>query len=416
MKNPSPASQGPISTDTPPGRKADPDRLRPMERVVHYLLEEAGRAGWKDGGQLPTNRELAENLKVSIPTVNTAIARLVKQGRVRTRKGSGKYFVAQKPEAPQPRRIGVSSLLTGGGFSDPWENAIGGGMFHAALETPAPITLIGLSSVPLPELPEGQPEESNFRRLMAMRDQVCGLILFPYSLKRSYREKLVASFESAGKPVVYLNPDRTFGGANFVSPDYHTAGSRLGRALRETGRKRIAVMLGDPENSVSSQLWHAGLCHGLGSTLGDGITLLTREKLLHDEEVAHRVFAEMLTKEKAKGAKIDAVFCLSDISAMGVCRAALEAGLKIPADLSVIGGSGVDLTGRIFPHLTRIHPSFQQWGRALVELLLHRLDTKNLDYPGIILPAPFIGGGSTTARENRLLEIPPSPFVPETAQ
>ncbi len=380
-------------------------QMRPLERVLKFLSDELERSEWEDGGRLPTNRELAEKLKVSIPTVNSAIGKLVEQGRIRTKKGSGKYFVPQEDDSLMPKQVAVSLPLDCGQLRDQWANAIGAGMFNAMLRASPPVALIGATP-----LASGG---SDVERLLAMRKQVSGLILFPFDIEHGRRQELVNAYEESGKPVVFINPDRVFGGANFVSSDYYGAGYRLGKAWKQAGRRNIVLMCGSMlENSVSFQLWHSGLCWGLGGGLNEKITLVIREKIAHVEESGYQAMREILKSSKRVP---DAVFSLSDNSAIGAAKALQEAGLEIPADVSVVGASGLDIRDGAHPYLTRIRPAFEQWGQSLIEMITQRIALKGARLPGIVLPTPFIGGKTTTTQENEILGIDlPQIFIPST--
>ena len=54
------------------------------------------------GSRLPTERDLAEQLKVSRPTVREALIALEVEGRVRIRVGSGIYVIEPAPTSPLP--------------------------------------------------------------------------------------------------------------------------------------------------------------------------------------------------------------------------------------------------------------------------------------------------------------------------
>jgi LacI family transcriptional regulator len=68
------------------------------------------------------------------------------------------------------------------------------------------------------------------------------------------------------------------------------------------------------------------------------------------------------------------VFCFRDLMAMGIYRAALEAGLEIPRDLSVVGFDDMELVASgLFPGLTSValpHYEMGSWGvRQLLALM-----------------------------------------------
>ncbi|MFB6419311.1 MULTISPECIES: FadR/GntR family transcriptional regulator [Bradyrhizobium] len=59
------------------------------------------------GSRLPTERELAEQLKISRPTVREALIALEVEGRVRIRVGSGIYVIDPADAAPAPPAAGI---------------------------------------------------------------------------------------------------------------------------------------------------------------------------------------------------------------------------------------------------------------------------------------------------------------------
>jgi DNA-binding FadR family transcriptional regulator len=80
-----------------PIRAIEPRRL--YRQVADHLRELIDNGDFPAGGRLPTERELAERLGISRPTVREALIALEVEGRVRIRVGSGIY-VTEAPAAP----------------------------------------------------------------------------------------------------------------------------------------------------------------------------------------------------------------------------------------------------------------------------------------------------------------------------
>jgi LacI family transcriptional regulator len=71
-----------------------------------------------------------------------------------------------------------------------------------------------------------------------------------------------------------------------------------------------------------------------------------------------------------------ALFCFRDLMAMGIYRAALEAGLDIPRDLSVVGFDDMDLVASgLYPGLTTVALPHYEMGAWGVQQLLGLIDT-----------------------------------------
>jgi len=67
---------------------------------------------------------------------------------------------------------------------------------------------------------------------------------------------------------------------------------------------------------------------------------------------------------------VTAIFAANDVTAFGVLKAALERGLRIPEDLSLIGFDNIEFSGIVNPPLTTIHQPKYEMGQAAVEILL----------------------------------------------
>jgi len=93
-----------------------------------------------------------------------------------------------------------------------------------------------------------------------------------------------------------------------------------------------------------------------------------------------------------------AIVALNDMTALGVYRAIRELGLRIPQDISVVGGDGIDLCRYIEPSLTTFSIPCFEIGLRAAERMIKQLEGKNEDKKSQeveILPAKFQSGQST---------------------
>ncbi|MCW5853194.1 MAG: LacI family DNA-binding transcriptional regulator [Anaerolineae bacterium] len=75
-----------------------------------------------------------------------------------------------------------------------------------------------------------------------------------------------------------------------------------------------------------------------------------------------------------QGQRPTAVLCMSDAVAIGVVRAALQLGLRVPDDLEVIGFDDIPAANLITPSLSTVHQPIFEKGRTAAELLVARLE------------------------------------------
>ncbi len=85
-----------------------------------------------------------------------------------------------------------------------------------------------------------------------------------------------------------------------------------------------------------------------------------------------------------------AVFVINDFSTMGVLRAAKEAGLRVPEDISIIGFGDVPFSCMIDPPLTTIQEPFQEVGYEACARLLKMIQGKKLHQRHLILPVKLV--------------------------
>ena len=67
-----------------------------------------------------------------------------------------------------------------------------------------------------------------------------------------------------------------------------------------------------------------------------------------------------------------AVFAATDEMAIGPMHAFRDAGLDVPADVSVVGFDDIPVAQHVWPPLTTMHQDFHEIGRRAVALLLNQ--------------------------------------------
>lgn len=95
---------------------------------------------------------------------------------------------------------------------------------------------------------------------------------------------------------------------------------------------------------------------------------------------------EMVAKRlMALSEQADGVFFDYDVIAVGAQRALIEAGIRVPEDISIVGFDGSDMTLICTPTLTTIAQPAYQIGLKSAEMLFTLLDGKSLEQRKVIL-------------------------------
>ena len=82
--------------------------------------------------------------------------------------------------------------------------------------------------------------------------------------------------------------------------------------------------------------------------------------------------------------RVDAVFAVSDLSAVGVVMECQRRGVRVPQDVSVMGFGDFAIGAEINPPLTTIHVDFRALGQSTGQLLLELLAAGASDVPRLI--------------------------------
>jgi LacI family transcriptional regulator, galactose operon repressor len=96
-----------------------------------------------------------------------------------------------------------------------------------------------------------------------------------------------------------------------------------------------------------------------------------------------------------------AIFAGADLTALGAIRAATEAGLRIPEDLSVVGFDDIQIAPHLNPPLTTVRQDKSGLGRAAADALIALIEGAAERNPLVTLPVELVARGSSAAPPRR---------------
>jgi len=94
-------------------------------------------------------------------------------------------------------------------------------------------------------------------------------------------------------------------------------------------------------------------------------------------------------------ARPTALLAVNDLLAIGALRAAGDLGLRVPADLSLVGYDDIPLSGYLIPRLTTSSKDMVTVGREAVKLLLARIQEPDRPHQKLEVKARFVAREST---------------------
>lgn len=395
----------------PTTSSAQTPRRSTSERVAGILAERIRSGVYGAGSLLPTERSLAADLGVHRRSVRAAIDHLVRDGLVSHRpncRPTVDWSPLQAPEDTQgggrsrSSRISTSNLIAlimwhGGG---PLEHAgtsqqrIFWGMNQSLKTAGYHAVFLDLGDVLRPEEEIAAQEAEHLRYV---RDQGFGGALFyPYAYR--HNRELVEEV-SRSVPLVLLDRKISGSDVDFVGIKNYGAMSEITQHLIAQGHRRIAyVTRQEPIQSVQDRV--QGYLDAMRAGNASGGALDLTEMVLTVPPYPYRGDDAWAVVDAVfrlpEGRRPTAAACFTDYLAVSLAERLEFLGLSIPQDVAL---TGFDDIVPALPNglgLTTAAQSFEEIGRAAVDLLLRRRQDPLSPPKSVELPARLIVRASST--------------------
>jgi len=115
------------------------------------------------------------------------------------------------------------------------------------------------------------------------------------------------------------------------------------------------------------------------------------------EAEAYAEAAGYAAAKRVLAARPTAIFAANDLLLLGALRAAREAGLSVPTDLSLVGVNDIPLAALIDPPLTTVRVPQREMGELAVGMLIALLEGRPVPAARVRLDTTLIVRGSTAA-------------------
>lgn len=207
-------------------------------------------------------------------------------------------------------------------------------------------------------------------------------------------EKGFAEISTPCVLVTSTSPGLSFKNLSLVGIDDQEAGRLAGEYLLRKGHRRIGVIGGNVEVSEISALRYRGFCNAF---IARGVhhPYSLYQTTSFNLAGAYRSMEKLLAAEADK--RPTAVFCMSDLMAIGAIRAARDAGLRVPEDISVLGFDGIELGRYASPRIATVRQPQKEMVRTAMELLMRQIEHRE-EGGRSVLPIELVEGESVTER------------------
>lgn len=182
------------------------------------------------------------------------------------------------------------------------------------------------------------------------------------------RDDTVALLQRSGVPVVQIweLPEHPVDMA--VGHSNADIGRTVARHLLERGRRRMAVLT----HAAASDTRAAARVVGFREELAK-VSLPSPAVIEVDRPNDLKATPELLARLLALSPRPEAVFCVNDPLAIGLVLACQRAGVRVPADLAIVGVGDSDLAAMISPSVTTVRIPRYELGQTAGAMLLARL-------------------------------------------
>jgi DNA-binding LacI/PurR family transcriptional regulator len=325
------------------------------QQIKDVLKEEIRQGKYRPGDVLPSVNQLAKMFSTSRNTSVKAIGDLVHEGVVHTIQGKGTVVndlrrnvaAAGQSSRPQLPNIGVM-LADFDNLEHPYLTKILKGISDQSKTARCLLKVFCMANY-------------SIREFIAAGefDGVIILSELPPSSVLMLKQHQV--------PFVLANNDIYGEELYSVTVDSYCATYEALKYLHGLGHQAVAVLAG-PSGARSTPLGYAAWQRAVEDFGLSGDSRLFKTAEYYDEESGYKAFAELLKT----GRRPTAVFAMDDYMALGAIRAAAEAGIRAPEELSVVGCGNLLNENTPLP-LTTMDHHLDALGAQCLKMLLAQL-------------------------------------------
>lgn len=222
----------------------------------------------------------------------------------------------------------------------------------------------------LPFLVDIQNDRLRFKKYLnvLLARRVEGLIILANSL--SFESELLTTLEHQRIPSVILGREPGTDALSWVTTDNEVGTRQALEHLYGLGHRKIAFIRG-PKMIIDSHHQWSGIC-SFAAAAGlelDSKLVVTLSDPFSSYESGYEKTKELLAQQR----RFTAVVAFDDMTAFGCIRALISAGLRVPADCSVIGFDDIPAAAFYNPALTSVREHMEKLASMGAEILVEAI-------------------------------------------
>ncbi|MBC8400373.1 MAG: GntR family transcriptional regulator [Candidatus Marinimicrobia bacterium] len=365
------------------------DRTNPMPLYYQIVLDiksQITSGMLREGDQLDTQVNLALHYNVSLITIKKALSKLVNDGLLLSRMGKGTFVTKFNKRIDYSESITIGLVLRD--LDEPFFSKIVKSVEQQATE-------LGYNILLKSTLNSAENSESQIYQFQKLG--VKGLIIA--SMAHIYiPTPAINMLHDENFPYVmvsYVDDPRIF----FVGTNHEMGGFIATEYLIKLGYEAISYVNGEKGNIVGNlrQNGYERALRKYGKTVNPDIIFRLSvggfENDYNSGYIIGKQFAENSNRPQA-------VFLYDDLTALGFQRAILDAGLKVPEDVAIVGFDGIQMGETAPVPLTTILQPTDKIGHAAIDIITNQMSGKSVKSRTIFKPKLIIrqscGGADRT--------------------
>jgi len=200
----------------------------------------------------------------------------------------------------------------------------------------------------------------------------------------------LASVRRERFPFVLVNRGSRVAEDPAVEVNNARAAAEIVAHLVDLGHTRIAHVAG-PLSTTTGAERAAGYREALRGHGLPADAALVAEAVSYSEDAGHVAAMCLLAVAPT------AIFAANDLLALGALRAAREKGLRVPADLSLVGINDIPMVGLLDPPLTTARVPQREMGELAARMLIGLVEREPVAQRHVLLDTKLVVRGSTAA-------------------
>ncbi|MCM3634763.1 LacI family DNA-binding transcriptional regulator [Paenibacillus camelliae] len=177
-----------------------------------------------------------------------------------------------------------------------------------------------------------------------------------------------------------------------VATDEYKGACMAVQYLIDNGHKHIAFLGGEMHMSTTSSKLRA-----FKKTLKDAGLTVREEWILPDSfsiDSGRKQMEHLLSLKKQP----TAVFCVNDFVAIGAIKTAIDHGVQVPEDMSIVGFDDIPLAHHFIPEITTVSQEANELGRTAIQVLQRMMNQEKVKKHTVIEPKLMVRKSSASLR------------------